>query len=178
MYHRRSIGQSVLVSSTHLGLTTRILFLSDSYGFVDVGRSLSLTKERVYRLQLLLVLASEVILGSESRGTRDHILLSQIRDSPKLKGQVPVCIFPRNRVTRLYPQALGSIFAASYDSHGYDGGIIIRLHAGSNLNSSVYSSCNRPSLYSHYTDHIENFHYCRDKYITQSPSNQSRRVFL
>jgi hypothetical protein len=35
---------------------------------------------RVSRLQLLLVLYSTVILGFESRGTRDHILLSQIRD--------------------------------------------------------------------------------------------------
>jgi hypothetical protein len=41
--------------------------------------ALSLTRGRVCRLQLLLALASAVILGSESRGTRDHILLSQIR---------------------------------------------------------------------------------------------------
>jgi hypothetical protein len=34
----------------------------------------------VCNLQLLLALASAFILGSESRGTRDHILLSQIRD--------------------------------------------------------------------------------------------------
>jgi hypothetical protein len=40
-----------------------------------------LTRGRVCCLQLLLVLASTVILGSESRGTHDHILLSQIRDS-------------------------------------------------------------------------------------------------
>jgi hypothetical protein len=33
-------------------------------------------------LQLLLVLASAFILGSESRVTRDHTLLSQIRDFP------------------------------------------------------------------------------------------------
>jgi hypothetical protein len=39
-YDRRSVGQSVLVSSTHLGLTTRFLLLSDSCGFVDVGLSL------------------------------------------------------------------------------------------------------------------------------------------
>jgi hypothetical protein len=39
-YDRRSVGQSVLVSSTHLGLTTRSLLLSDSCGLVDVGRSL------------------------------------------------------------------------------------------------------------------------------------------
>jgi hypothetical protein len=43
---------------------------------------LSLTRGRVCRLQLLLVLASAVILGSESHGTRDHILLSQIPDFP------------------------------------------------------------------------------------------------
>jgi hypothetical protein len=39
-YDWRSIGQSFLVSVTHLGLTTRILLLSDICGFVDVGRSL------------------------------------------------------------------------------------------------------------------------------------------
>jgi hypothetical protein len=44
--------------------------------------TLSLTRGRVCRLQFLLVLASAVILRSESRGTRDHILLSQIRDIP------------------------------------------------------------------------------------------------
>jgi hypothetical protein len=52
-------------------------------------------------LQLLLGLASAVILGSESRGTRDHILLTQIRNFP---------------------------FVASYDSQGYGGGIRPRLH--------------------------------------------------
>jgi hypothetical protein len=35
---------------------------------------------RVCRLQLLLSLASAAILGSESLGTRDHVLLSQFRD--------------------------------------------------------------------------------------------------
>jgi hypothetical protein len=44
--------------------------------------ALSLTREWVCALKLLLALASEFIIGSESRGTRDHILLSQIRDFP------------------------------------------------------------------------------------------------
>jgi hypothetical protein len=44
--------------------------------------ALSLTRGRVCRLQLLLALVSTDILGSESRGARDHILLSQIRDFP------------------------------------------------------------------------------------------------
>jgi hypothetical protein len=67
----------------------------------------------------------------DSRGTCDHILLSQIRDSPNLEGQVPIFISPRNRVARLYPQALGSLFVASYDSQGYGGGIRPLLHTGS-----------------------------------------------
>jgi hypothetical protein len=41
---------------------------------------LSLTRGQICRLQLLLALASAVILGSESCGTHDHILLSQIWD--------------------------------------------------------------------------------------------------
>jgi hypothetical protein len=44
--------------------------------------TLSLTRGRVCNLLLLLALASAVIFGSESRGTRDHILLSQIGDFP------------------------------------------------------------------------------------------------
>jgi hypothetical protein len=55
-------------------------YYSQSCGFVDVGHSL--TRGRVCHLQLLLSVASAVIFGSESRGTRDHILLSQIRDFP------------------------------------------------------------------------------------------------
>jgi hypothetical protein len=39
--------------------------------------------------QMLLVLASAVILGFESRRTQDHILLSQIRGALNLEGQIP-----------------------------------------------------------------------------------------
>jgi hypothetical protein len=121
--NRRSVGQSVLHYDQ--------IFISVRQLRVCWCGAFSLTRERVCRLQLLLDLANAVILGSESRGNRDHILLSQIRDSPNLEGQVPVFISPRNRVAQLYPQALGSLFVASYDSQGYGGGIRTRLHAGS-----------------------------------------------
>jgi hypothetical protein len=49
------------VSSTHLGPKTRFLLLSDSCGFVDVGRSL--WREDGCHLQLLLAPASAVTLG-------------------------------------------------------------------------------------------------------------------
>jgi hypothetical protein len=60
----------------------------------------SLTRRRVCRLQLLLTLASAVILRSESRRPHDNILLSQIWDFHNLVGQVSVFISPRNRVTQ------------------------------------------------------------------------------
>jgi hypothetical protein len=83
----------------------------------------------VYSLQLLLVLASTVILRSDSRGTRVHMLLFKIWDSPNLEAQIPIFISPKNRVARLYPQALGSPYI-SYDSQGCGGGIRLRLHTG------------------------------------------------
>jgi hypothetical protein len=64
------------------GLRPDFYYCQTVVGFVDVGHSLSLTRGRACRLKLLLVLASAVILGSESRGSRGHILLSQIRDFP------------------------------------------------------------------------------------------------
>jgi hypothetical protein len=65
----------------HLGLMTRYLLLFDSYGFAFCGAP-SLTRGRVCLLYMVLALASAVFLGSESLGTRDHILLSQIWDFP------------------------------------------------------------------------------------------------
>jgi hypothetical protein len=48
--------------------------------------ALSLTRGRVCCLQLLLALASAVILGSESLGTQDNILQPLIWDSSKQEG--------------------------------------------------------------------------------------------
>jgi hypothetical protein len=89
----------------------------------------SLTRGWVCRLQLLLALASAVILRSESRLTYYHILVSQIRDSSNLEDQVPVFISPRKRVAQFYPQALGSLCVASYDSQGHGGSVRCSLHA-------------------------------------------------
>jgi hypothetical protein len=50
----------------------------------------TLTKGWVCSLYLPLGLASALVLGFESRGTHDIILLSQIRDSSNLEGHVPI----------------------------------------------------------------------------------------
>jgi hypothetical protein len=111
---------------------TTIFFQLNTGGYSPYVTS-SLMRGWVSRLQLLLVLASAVNLRSESRGTHDHLLLSQFRDSHNLVGQVTVFISLRNRVARLYPQALGYIFVASYDSQDYGGGIRPCLHTRSLL---------------------------------------------
>jgi hypothetical protein len=144
-----------------LRLTTRFLLLSDSWGFLEVGRSLwredgsvvcqslllnssqshiatdgqsiskswcrvpsgshdqifitlwqlwssfsgapSLTRGRLCLLYMLLALASVVLLGSESFGTRGNILLSQIWNFPfrrllRLAGLWPRYPFGTDRV--------------------------------------------------------------------------------
>jgi hypothetical protein len=70
------------------------------------------TRGRVCNLQLLLVVASTFIHGSESRGARDYILLSQIRDFPfrrllrlaglrwRYSNPPPHGIFPDTRCSR------------------------------------------------------------------------------
>jgi hypothetical protein len=110
--------------------TTRIFIFKPSACSYSPYVTSSMTKGWVCRLQFLLGLASAVILRSESRGTHDHVLLSQVRDSSNLEGQVPVLISPRNRVARLYPQTLGSLFITSYDSKGYGVDIRPRLSTG------------------------------------------------
>jgi hypothetical protein len=78
----RPVSQSVSLSvEPHLGLMTRYLLLFDSYVQVFC-RAPSLTRGRVCLLYMLLAFASAVFIGSESLGTRDHILLSRIWDFP------------------------------------------------------------------------------------------------
>jgi hypothetical protein len=61
----------------------------------------------VFRLQLLLAFASAVVLRPESRGTHDHILLSQIRD-------LPAFISPRHWVRFSAPHATRRDTGLSY----------------------------------------------------------------
>jgi hypothetical protein len=74
-------NQFVLAPSP-LRLTARIVFSQLNTCVHSPYITSSLMRGRVCHLQLLLVLASAFILGSESLGIRDHILLSQIRDFP------------------------------------------------------------------------------------------------
>jgi hypothetical protein len=111
-------------------VTLRLVVYRQSGHFDDKPLETPLSREDECRLQLLLVLASTVILRFETHGTHEHILLPQIRDSPNPEGQVLVFISPRNMLAQLYPQTLGSLLVNSYCSQGYGGSIRTLLHTG------------------------------------------------
>jgi hypothetical protein len=77
----------VYVTNASLGPKTGFLLLSDWFVVVDC----------------CLRWGDSFVICS-CCGTLDHMLHSQIRDSLKLEGQVPIFTFPRNKVAQLYPK--------------------------------------------------------------------------
>jgi hypothetical protein len=116
-YDRSSVGQCVLVSSAHLGLTTRFCYSQTVAGMLMWG---ALSDERTGLPFTIPAGLCQSFLGPSPLGLA-YIFYCLRFDSPNLEGQVPVFISPGNRVARLYPQALGSLFVASYVSQGYGG---------------------------------------------------------
>jgi hypothetical protein len=95
---RRMTGNLPIISLGDKPLQTQdhtLLFQLDPCGH-NPNVTSSLARKWVRLLQFLLAFASGNILGSESQGPHDHILLSQIRDFPNMKGHVPVFTYPRH----------------------------------------------------------------------------------
>jgi hypothetical protein len=87
-------------------------------------------------LVLLLGLARAVTLGSKSHRTHDHILLSHLKlPQPRSPYLYPIPQKQCGAVTP--PRALGSLFVASYDSQGYGGGTLTRLHTGKRIHRTT-----------------------------------------
>jgi hypothetical protein len=81
-YWRFTANHFVFATSPLRHTTNNFIFQLNTCGRSPYVTS-SLTSVCVCRLPLLLVLVSAVILRSETSGIHDHILLSQIRDSPR-----------------------------------------------------------------------------------------------
>jgi hypothetical protein len=111
-YDRQSVGQSVLVSGTHLGPATNfsfsLKFSLDSCGCYFVAPSL--TRGRVCNLLLLLVLDSAAPLGSKFRGTQDHTLLFQFLRLPQPGGPGPRIYMPQEQGGLDIPPGTGFLF--------------------------------------------------------------------
>jgi hypothetical protein len=130
-YYLQSVAQSILVPRSHLGPMTRFL-LSLWRLRVSWYGAPSLTRGWLCNLhvQLLLCLARVVTLGSKSRRTHGHILLSHLR-LPQPGGPGPVFISPRNRVVQLYPgNWVPFLSPLTTRKATYGGGILTRLHTG------------------------------------------------
>jgi hypothetical protein len=91
---RRAVyHQSVSLGDKPLETTSNFVFQLNTCRYSPYLTSFP-TKGQVCRLQLYLILASTVILRSESCGTHDHILLSQIQDLPQPVGSGPHIYIP------------------------------------------------------------------------------------
>jgi hypothetical protein len=92
LYDWRLTANQFVLATSPLRPTTSTFF----FQLNPCGHSLYVTSSltRGWVCQLLLAFASTVNLGSESHGTHDHILLSQIRDSLNLEYQISVFISP------------------------------------------------------------------------------------
>jgi hypothetical protein len=82
LHEWRFIANQFVLATNPLRLTTsNFMFQLKACSYSPYVTS-SLTRGWICRLQLLLVLASSVILMSESHETHDQLLLSQIQGSP------------------------------------------------------------------------------------------------
>jgi hypothetical protein len=125
-YAQRPVGQSDLCVKFQMGPKTRFLLLSNSQGFVLVGRPL--WQEDGSAIYNCCWSSPEQSFSGPSPERLMTTFCCLRFETHNLEGQVPLFISPRNRVTRLYPQTLGSLFVSSYDSQGYGWGIRPHLY--------------------------------------------------
>jgi hypothetical protein len=127
LYDRRSVGQSWCQAPS--GDQDQIFITVGQLRFVDMGHPPRWEDGSVvYNCCWLSPALS--FSDPSTVGLITIFCCLRFETPPNLQGQVPIFINPRNRVAQLYPQALGSLFVASYDYQGYCGGIRTILHAG------------------------------------------------
>jgi hypothetical protein len=120
-YDRQSVGQSVLVPNPRqFFILLEIFFRRLRVYFV----ALSLTRGRACNLLLLLVLASAVPLGSESRGTQNQILLSQFLKLSQPGGTGPRIYIPQEECGPDIPPGTGFPFRRLLRLAGSEGDIL------------------------------------------------------
>jgi hypothetical protein len=124
-------GQSASLSSVMhtFGVEDYIFITSDSWGFVDLGRPLCREDVSVV-YNCCWVSPAQPFSGTGRAGLMTILYCLRFETPPTWKARFPY-LYPPGTGWPIYtPQALGSIFAASYDSQDCGGGIRNSLHAG------------------------------------------------
>jgi hypothetical protein len=135
-YDRRSVGQCVLVSSTHLGLKTRFLLLSDSCRFVHVGRPLWREDGSVV-YNCCWPSPAQSFSGPSPVGLATILYCLRLETSPPWRARSPYLYPPGTEWPRYTPpRALVLLSVASYDLQG---DIRTRLHTGCSHSSQSQS---------------------------------------
>jgi hypothetical protein len=135
MLHRRSVGQSVLVSSRIWGSRPDFSYSQTVAGLLFW---VALSHERM-GLSFTIAAGRRQCSHSQVRVPQDTCPYFTVSDlgSDNLEGQVPVFISPRIRAAHLYPQARDSLSVALYDPQDYGGGNRTRLEAGNSARTSL-----------------------------------------
>jgi hypothetical protein len=117
-YDRQSVGQSVLVSGTHVGPAINFspfsLWLYFRQFRVCWCGAPSLTRSPICTFQFLPGIASAAFLRSESHGTHEHILLSLFLRLPQPGGPGSCIYIPQEQSIPVIPPGIG------YTSYGHD----------------------------------------------------------
>jgi hypothetical protein len=132
-YDRRSVGQSVLVSNTHLGLTTRFCYCQAVAGLLMWG---ALSDERTG-------LPFATAAGPHQRShswlrPAGLVTIFYCLRFPQPGGPGLSIYILQKQGGPVIPPGNGFLFVASYDSQGYGVGIRTRLHLGYCLLGVIY----------------------------------------
>jgi hypothetical protein len=131
---RPTVSRPVCLGVQH-HLEPKIRFLLLSVPNLFMGGAISDEKT-----DLLFTIASYPRQPSHStvRGPWDSWLYPSVRfETPPTWDPGVSIYFPQERVSQLYPQALCSLFLASYESQSYSGRIGTHLHTGKEDNTSL-----------------------------------------
>jgi hypothetical protein len=99
LYDWRFTANHFVLAPSPLIPNDQYFFQMSAYGYSPYI-TFPLTGGWVCRLQLLLALATAVILRSPA-GLMTIFYCLRFKTPPNVEGQVPVCISPRNRVAQL-----------------------------------------------------------------------------
>jgi hypothetical protein len=112
-YDRQSVGQSVLVSGTHLGPATNFSHIFSLIIFrqfrVCLCGAPSLTRSLVYTFQFLPGIAIAALLRSEPHGTHEHSLLLLLLRLPQPRGPGSSIYFPQIQGSPIIPSGIGFV---------------------------------------------------------------------